>query len=150
MANWWPLAVVSASLAVAGTAGAEGVYKWVDEQGRTHFTDTPPAGKKSDKLAIQPAPGEQATPPPTKTWQEQSQLANQRRHLAQDKEQQAAKRDQQDEQRCLAARRAVDLLNRERPIYRVNGQGEREYMEDAQRQATQETASQRVSAYCRN
>jgi len=144
-----PLAFLLFSLAT-GTASADGVYKWVDEQGRTHFASTPPAGKKADKLDIQAAPAEPATPVGTKTWQEQLQLSNQRRQLAREKEQEASKRQQENGQRCLAAQRNLDTLNRERPIYGVNDQGGREYLEDGQRQAAREAASQRIAAYCRN
>lgn len=132
-----------------GQAGAEGVYKWLDEQGRPHFAGTPPAGKKADKLNIPAAPAEPAAAG-SKTWQEQLQLSNQRRQLARDKEQEAAKRQQDDERRCLAARRYVDTLNRQRPLYNVNDQGGRDYLDDGQRQAAREAAGQQVATYCRN
>ena len=39
-------------LAVAGGAAHAQVYKWVDEAGKTHYSDTAPAdGKKADTVA---------------------------------------------------------------------------------------------------
>ena len=41
MSQWWVLSLVLAS----AVAGAETVYKTVNEQGVTTFSDTPPAGE---------------------------------------------------------------------------------------------------------
>lgn len=144
-----PLAFLLFSLAT-GTASADGVYKWVDANGQAHFASTPPTGKKADKLNIQAAPADSAAPAGARTWQDQLQLSNQRRQLAREKEQEAAKRRYEDEQRCQSAQRNLDTLNRSRPIYSVNDQGAREYLEDSQRQAAREAASQRIATYCRN
>ena len=131
----------------AASVGAEGVYKWVDSQGRLHFGGTPPPGTKADRVNTPPA-AEPASSGATKTWQEQLELSGQRKRLAQEQEQKASQNRQEYQQRCLDARRALDTLNRERPIYRVDAQGEREYMEDSQRQAARDAANQRVATYC--
>lgn len=135
-------------LLAAGAAGAQ-VYKWVDAEGRAHFSSTPPPGAKASRLASQPSTPAPATPVRTKTWQEKLELSNQRRYQEQEKEAALAKSQKEDDQRCQEARRTLDMLKRERPIYRINGQGEREYMEDTQRQATLDSANQRIATYCR-
>jgi glutaredoxin len=43
--------VVSMLLATAGPAVAD-MYKWVDETGKIHYTDSPPPGKKAQKLDL--------------------------------------------------------------------------------------------------
>jgi hypothetical protein len=141
---------IAAGILFSGGAGAEGVYKWVDEKGQVHFGGTPPAGRKSEKHNTPPSTSEPAQAAPASTWQEQLHVSNERRQLARDKEQATAKRQQENEQRCLTAQRALDTLNRERPLYRVNSQGEREYMDDGQRQASRDAANERVATYCRN
>ncbi len=138
-----------AFILIVAPAAAEGVYKWVDAQGRTHFGSTPPPGQKTEQLNGQSAAPEAAPAQGNRSWQEQLDLSNQRRQQAREKEQASAKAEQDNQQRCLAARSALDTLDRERPIYRVNSQGEREYMEDGQRQAVREAANQRVATYCR-
>lgn len=143
------MVVLLGATLLAGPSCAEDVYKWIDEQGQAHFGSAPPPGRKAVRLH---APATAASPPtaaPTRNWQEQLQLSNERRELARQKEQDADKREREDNQRCLAARRALDALDGERPLYRVNGQGEREYMDDSQRRANREAASQRVATYCR-
>ena len=135
-------------LFAAATASAESVYKWVDSQGRLHFGGTPPPGAKVQRLntppTADPAPGEGAA----RTWQEQLELSGQRKRLALEQEQKTRQDRQEYQQRCLEARQALDTLNRERPIYRLNSQGEREYLEDSQRQAARDAANQRVATYC--
>lgn len=141
---------VGATLALlAGSATAEGVYKWVDAEGRTHFGSRPPPGQRTEQLNRQVGPSDAAPVQGTRSWQEQLDLSNQRRQQARDKEQAATRQEQEDRQRCLAARSVLDSLERGGARYRINDQGEREYLDDAQRQAARELAGQRVATYCR-
>lgn len=141
---------ISVALAlIAAPAGAEGVYKWVDAQGRTHFGGTPPPGQKTEPLHNQTATPQAAPAQGGRSWQEQLDLSNQRRQQAQEKEQASAKAEQENQQRCLAARRSLDSLQGGGARYRINDQGERDYLDDSQRQAALDTASQRVATYCR-
>ncbi len=47
--------ILAASLAMTTAAHAE-VYKWVDEDGNIHFTDTPPPKQKTEEVRIDSAP----------------------------------------------------------------------------------------------
>lgn len=49
-----------AVLLFIGAAMAQGVYKWVDEQGRTVYSDKPPAGKSARQIEVPAQPGPQA------------------------------------------------------------------------------------------
>ena len=48
------------------------LYKWQDDHGVTHYSETPPSDRKAKAISLQPAPpissGE--NPPATKSWQE--------------------------------------------------------------------------------
>lgn len=134
---------------MAGPAAAEGVYKWVDAQGRTHFGSRPPPGQKTEELNSPASTPEAAPAQGGHSWQEQLELSNQRRQQAREKEQATAKTDQENQQRCLAARSALDSLERGGARYYLNAQGEREYIDDAQRQSARDLAAQRVATYCR-
>lgn len=48
------------SLLAATTLGAT-IYKWVDEEGVTHYTETHPLGKKAEKVDTPPPPPKQVT-----------------------------------------------------------------------------------------
>lgn len=144
--------VLPAILALAAAnAGAEGVYKWVDAQGQAHFGSAPPPGTKSERINTQSSA---ATPAPAaeqgRSWQEQLDLSNQRRQQKAEQDQQAAKRQAENDQRCRSARYALDSLSRGGARYRVNAQGEREYLDDSQREAARDTAARRVATYCGN
>lgn len=52
-----PRKLILLLLAVAVVAAAAaGVYKWVDEQGTTHYSETPPTGKKSEEMKLPESP----------------------------------------------------------------------------------------------
>jgi hypothetical protein len=142
-------AICAALALLAGPAAAEGVYKWVDAEGRTHFGSRPPVGQKTETLNTQVGPADAAPAQGGRSWQEQLELSNQKRQQARDQEQAAAKTNQENQQRCLAARGALDSLERGGARYYLNSQGEREYIDDNQRQAARDVAAQRVATYCR-
>jgi len=72
-AGWWLITLLVAVAAAALPALADqAVYKWVDEEGVVHFSETPPQDAPSgsvEKLTVQPAPpgaARQAAVPPDK------------------------------------------------------------------------------------
>jgi hypothetical protein len=142
-------AAAFAFIALTGPAAAD-IYKWVDAQGRTHFGNTPPPGQKAERVNGQTATPD--APPPQQSkqnWQEQLELSNQRHQQTREKEQAAAQKEQEDRERCTSARSRVDFLERGGARYRIDEQGDRQYLDDAQRQAEIELARQHVTAYCR-
>jgi hypothetical protein len=48
--KWMSGVVVGGALALAGAAHAVEIYKWVDENGTTHYSDVKPAGVKAQRL----------------------------------------------------------------------------------------------------
>lgn len=46
------LLLASIVLLIQGTATHAEIYKWIDEQGRAHFTDRPPEGKQAEELEL--------------------------------------------------------------------------------------------------
>ena len=53
-------------------------------------------------------------------------------------------------QQCTAAQRNLRVLSEQRPVYRINEKGEREFIEDADRPQAIERAKQGVETYCRS
>ncbi|MEO8005212.1 MAG: glutaredoxin family protein [Betaproteobacteria bacterium] len=47
-----PIACLVSMLLVAAGLAVADMYKWVDESGKTHYTDSPPPGKKAQKLDL--------------------------------------------------------------------------------------------------
>jgi hypothetical protein len=47
------LITLTSAMALTGTASAA-MYKWVDEEGNIHYSQTPPAGKETETIAPPP------------------------------------------------------------------------------------------------
>ncbi|MEN6585845.1 MAG: DUF4124 domain-containing protein [Sulfuricella sp.] len=65
----------------AATIGAT-IYKWVDEKGVTHYSETPSPKQKAQEIQVPPPPPSAGTPdgnPASKTWQEKEQEFQKRR-----------------------------------------------------------------------
>lgn len=128
-----------------------GLYKWVDDKGVVHYSDTQPAGKASEKIKVKPQPPLEGASPPqrSRSWQEQLQDSNERRFQEEKQQKAAQQKAQEAEQKCQRARNALDSLKRERPLYRVDKQGERSYMEDEERRRLIAGWQQQADAHCR-
>jgi hypothetical protein len=128
-----------------------GLYKWVDEKGVVHYSDAPPPGKAGGKLQVKPQPSLDSSQavPRTRSWQEQLQDSNERRFQDEKKQKEAQQKAQEAEQKCQRARNALDSLKRERPLYRVDKEGERSFMEDEERRRLIDGWQQQADASCR-
>ncbi len=130
---------------------AGGLYKWVDEKGVVHYSDTPPAGKAAKKFEASPQPllDNTQAPPHSRSWQEQLQDSNERRFREGKGQQEQQKKVQEAESKCRQARSALESLKQERPLYRVGKDGERIYLEDAERGGFAEKWQKQADTYCR-
>ena len=57
------------------------LYKWIDEKGVTHYSETPPPGGKARELKVKPTPpdaGAEGSKPEAKSWQQQEKEFKQR------------------------------------------------------------------------
>lgn len=129
-----------------------GLYKWVDEKGVVHYADTPPPGKAAGKLKAAPQPpldGGAQSPQRSRSWQEQLQDSNERRFQDEKKQKEAQQKAGETEEKCQRARNALDSLKRERPLYRVDKEGERTFMEDEERRRLIDGWQKQADTYCR-
>lgn len=148
MMRW--LLLLLAGLALQADAQG-GLYKWMDEKGVVHYSDTPPPGKAGGKMQVKPPPSPDKTPaaPRTRSWQEQLQDSNERRFQDEQKQKEAQQKAGEAEEKCRRARYALDSLQQERPLYRVDKEGERSFMEDEERRRLIADWQQQANAYCR-
>lgn len=125
------------SLALLSFAAAAQMYKWVDEKGVTHYSETLPPDAKGAKVDIKPATGD-GTPASATDWKQKELDARQQRiQREQNEQQQHAQELSQGamrRSRCLQAQRQLSIMQAPRPIYQVNEKGEKVYLEDAQRE----------------
>ncbi|HEX8987166.1 MAG TPA: DUF4124 domain-containing protein [Rhodocyclaceae bacterium] len=140
----------AALLALLGPAsGAAQTYKWVDANGRTHFSDVPPPDGKAGTVKIKPQmPADPQAASRAGDWRSQLQESNVRRAKQQQQQELAEQERRNAERNCANARGDLDTLQRSR-VFRYNNAGEREYLDEKGRDAAIAAAQERVDRLCR-
>jgi hypothetical protein len=131
---------------------AQTMYKWVDEKGVTHFSETPPPdGGKAAKITVNPTPPSAPVPPPPDYRQKELDARGMKVQKEQ-KEKQISQEEAQAQSlkkgRCLEAQRQVLVLAMQRPVFTTNAKGEKVYVEDEERQAQVKKWQDRVKEFC--
>ncbi|MGH8747401.1 MAG: DUF4124 domain-containing protein [Burkholderiales bacterium] len=154
---------VALAAAVVGTAYGQ-AYRWVDENGHVGYGDTPPPGVKVTPLRVTaPAPspasteatqaakgGKEANKGPL-TPAEQDLEFRRRMKEAQDAAAKADKERQAAEAKkvnCENARQSLQTLDSGQRIARVDSNGERYFISDAERTEDTARAHEAVSQWC--
>jgi hypothetical protein len=143
--------VLVAALAALG-AGAQTMYKWVDEKGVTHFSEYPPPDAKTEKKATKVTP--KVTPPGSggsydpNAWKSREAEAKKRQVDRGQQEQASAKDSARRAEACDRARSRVAFLESSGVVFRTNADGTRTYMEEKQKEAEIAQARDQVRQYC--
>ena len=144
-----PTVLPIAALLVALCANAQ-VYEWKDEKGKTHYSDKPPTSSAPARKVGDSGSG--ATPPAAQSTAAERELDFRKRQKdAQDKaekdrQQQTAAREKADA--CEAAHRQLELLESGERIVQRDANGERAYLDDAQRQQETEKTRRLIQSAC--
>lgn len=136
------------------------MYKWVDEKGVTHYSESPPPGRKAQQIqqapAPNPSPSSSAAPKPAEpasTWGDKERAFRQRtieREYAEEaKRQKDAERVALRREACLEARYMINALSSGVPVYKLNEKGEREYLADNVRADRLQRAKENAETYCK-
>ena len=134
-------------------AGAQTMYKWVDEKGVTHFSESPPPDAKTEKKATKVTP--KVVPPSgggsydPNAWKGKEAEARKRSVDKGQQEQAEAKDAAQRAETCNRARSRLSFLQNTHVIYRDNPDGSRTFMEDKQRDAEIARAKEVADQACR-
>ena len=142
------IALIAAALALAPLASAQ-LYKHVDKDGRTVYTDQPPANADAKRLNIQNAPSS----PGNKSYVERDKELDKARKAArekQEKSEQASKSAQEAEQRCTQAKTAYQAYADGGRIYKYNEKGERTYLGDAELETERNRTRREMEEACKN
>ncbi|WP_413664325.1 DUF4124 domain-containing protein [Microbulbifer sp. CNSA002] len=140
----------------ATTAQADGIYKWVDENGVVHFGEQPPGGAQVDVIkkpkserykkweAEQEAakPRKPSKPPAAKQPEKQLDVRQQEQEKA--AQMQAALR----AKRCESARKSLSSLTTHSRIRAVDQNGNYRSLGEDERQQRISTAQQRIRDNC--
>ncbi|HEY9199684.1 MAG TPA: DUF4124 domain-containing protein [Gammaproteobacteria bacterium] len=148
-------AIVGSSLALCacllGAVASAEVYKWTDAEGRVHFGDRPPQGQ-SETVQM---PGPSADSPaatPEERLEKQRRLLNafeEERRQKRDAQAQARQEKAERQRNCAEARDHLHNQETASAIYRLGPDGQRVYLDDAQREQTLARARAAVEEWCR-
>jgi len=138
-------------LTVTGSAFGQNrqMYRWTDEDGVIHFTDTRPEGREVQVYDI-PEPEQQAVrsaPVPAEPVDELSPAQQRREEIARRREEAQAAQAVNDAE-CAAKRAEVEQLEPHRRVFFTNEQGETERMDDVERTNRVAEARAFIEANC--
>jgi hypothetical protein len=142
------IVLFAAILAMAPLASAQ-LYKHVDKDGRTVYTDQPPANVDAKRINIQNAPSS----PGNKSYVERDKELDKGRKAArekQEKSEKASKSAQEAEQRCATAKTAYQTYADGGRIYKYNEKGERTYLDDAELEKERTRTRREMEEACKN
>ncbi len=127
------------------------IVKWVDDKGKVHYSDQPPATAKTPKtLNIKNQPG--ASAPAQKSLADQELEFRKRQMEAEDAAKKAAEDKKQAEtaqQNCASARANLKMLQDGVRMTKYNEKGERVFLDDADRAKAIAEAQRAVSDWCK-
>jgi hypothetical protein len=141
------------SLVIMSNVGAQVIYKWVDGNDVTHFSEQPPAGVDAERMYIKvqqgnrqarqartdTSPAQQAAVA-TRKQQEKEQAAEGKAAAKQDTEMRA--------DTCEKARKRLEKYTTSRRLYRQLEDGEREYLNNEELDNERAEAQRLVDEWC--
>ncbi len=149
-------------LVLASANAFAGLSKWVDADGKVHYSDQPPPANVTAKTlrttSDTAAPGITAgaaaasAPAAPKTVAEREaelKKAQQAKKEAADKAAKEQARIEGEKTNCEAAQLSLRALQEGMRIVEVDAKGERSYLDDEQRRQRMEKAQQNIKTYCR-
>ena len=146
------------SMLVLATAAQAGVTRWVDAEGKVHYSDQkpPPTARSQKNLDLTNNPTlPQAAPDSIGGEKNLAEKALESRKRRVQAEETAAKqaRDQEEEKsrkaNCAQARHQMQALQDGYRISKFNEQGERVFLEDKDRAPAIEEAKKSVDSWCK-
>ena len=124
-------------LALAVPAAAQQLYKWVDKEGKTHYSDTPPPNQDSKAIGTNTgvSASSAAAPAPAKTAVARDKELEKGRQDSRDsakKSDESAKLAAAKDEQCQRLRQAYQQLVDGGRIHKYNDKGERVLLDDAE------------------
>ncbi|MCU7960926.1 MAG: DUF4124 domain-containing protein [gamma proteobacterium symbiont of Bathyaustriella thionipta] len=124
------------------------MYKWVDENGQTIYSQTPPAGQAVEIIKAAPPPPPSSNQSPTNDLLQRAADLQEDRELAKQKAAKQKQEAQQNKANCEAARHNMSGLNGPpNRLYRLNGEYTR--LTPEQRVSEKEKMQKNIKKFCK-
>ncbi len=138
----------AAVLALACLSATADVYKWVDDNGKVHYSDRP-LGDESTAMAIRSQPTDNARITAEKQARiERLAAENEEQTRAAEDAARDAENEARREENCRRAREAFASLQNAERLYIPLEDGGRQYLDDQQVQDRRDRASKDVDEWC--
>jgi len=142
------IALAAAALLIAPLAGAQ-LYKYVDKDGKTVYTDQPPAATESKQLRVAPPAAPSSGPKSNLERDKELQKSRDSEKDKGKKAEEAAKAAEQKAANCQVAKNAHQHYQDGGRIYKYNAAGEREFMSDAEIDAARAKSKRDMDEACK-
>ncbi len=143
-----------AILALTGSGGvaANEIYKWIDEDGNVHYEDRPSGAASEQRLALSSKPTDNgAVQKRAEAFAERQEAREEARAAADAAAQTAEEAEAEAEanrKKCEDYRAQLQTIQLEAPLYREKPDGEREYLDDTQREEARARTQEKIAEYC--
>lgn len=140
-------------LACLSMSAQAGLNKWVDENGKVHYSDSPPPDAKVESVRNITGKGQEAAPADysSKSYsQREAELnkARQEKKEASEKSARETAQQQERKQNCAAARENLRALESGTRLVTYDENGEKRYLDDGERAQRLSSAREAVKANC--
>jgi hypothetical protein len=148
------LLVVFAAFAftMGGSAMANEIYKWVDDQGNVHYGDRPAANDKVEVVALTYRRTDSASVQDRIAAQGEAEAAREEKRAALAEEKQAAAEkaaeDEARQKRCDTYRARLEKFVQSRRLYREDANGERAYLDENQTIEARQRVEKQIAENC--
>lgn len=151
------LLTIVSMLALATVAQA-GVTRWVDAEGKVHYSDQPPppTAKSQKTLDLKASPALPIAAPDSKGGEKslaEKDLESRKRRVQAEETATKQARDQEEAKskkaNCEQARNQLQALQEGQRIAKFNEKGERVFLEDSDRAQAIEAAKKTVDSWCK-
>jgi hypothetical protein len=131
------------------------IYKWIDKEGNVHYGEFPPPECEAQEVSPLPGPTIEETERAQerlKKLREQQRRRAEIRRQAKEVERQKKEEEKQNriyrKKRCIMAWQNLHVLELKRPVYHINEDGERVYLDDETRSAEINRLREEIEKYC--
>ena len=129
------------------------VYKWVDENGVTQYSATPPPDRAGTTVNIPPPPSSAVTEEAVRKLEDRLEKSRERdaknKEMAKNQAKKSAAMERQSLQKCRYAKENLHILQIQAPVFHLNDGGERVYVSDQERASRIQALQEQVTSYCK-
>lgn len=143
---------MSSGLVFGGSALANEIYKWTDEQGNVHYGDRPTADNNAEVVALTYRRTDSGSVNRRVAAQSDAAAALEEKRASRAEEQQAAAEEaaqaEEQKKRCETYRARLETFVQSRRLYREDESGERVYLDEDETNAARQRVEDLIAENC--